>query len=83
MIGVGTALAIVLGMNRQPSRRAGREQARSEDGSTHPGLDNGDSAPTLCPSMPNRATSFVPVDATVVAVPPCGTGIELLLILPF
>jgi hypothetical protein len=32
--------------------------------------------------MPYRATTYVPVDTTVVAVPGCGTGIELLLILP-
>jgi len=32
--------------------------------------------------MPNRATSYVPVDATVVAVSACDTGIELLLIIP-
>jgi hypothetical protein len=47
-------------------------------------LDNVGDALTLCPSMPNRALFSVPVDTTVVAVPGCcGTGIELLLILPF
>jgi hypothetical protein len=33
--------------------------------------------------MPSRAPFFVPSDTTAVAVPGCGTGIELLLILPF
>jgi hypothetical protein len=32
--------------------------------------------------MPARTTSFVSADTTVVAVSDCGTGIELLLILP-
>jgi hypothetical protein len=48
------------------------------------GLDNAGTGPHTLASMPNRAHFFVPVDTTVVAVPGCcGTGIELLLILPF
>ena len=75
--------ASALGMRRgKASRWRGLRQARFPTPSHVRGLTTAGAGRTLRHSMPNRATSFVPVDATVVAVPACGTGIELILILP-
>ena len=78
-----SAFAKVLGMRTdKASRSRGRRQGRFSTFSRVRGLTTAGATLTLRPSMPNRVTSFVPVDATVVAVSSCDTGIELILILP-